>query len=110
MVTEDCSYKGAPLRAGDMIQIPNSLYGLDERINPDPLTVDFHRAGLSHVAFGSGPHTCPGALLARREMAISLDAWLERIPAFALAPGSRPELHSGASNNGVLRLELVWET
>jgi cytochrome P450 len=108
-VTEDFTWKGAPLREGDMIQIPNALFGLDERITPDPLQVDFRRRHVQHVAFGNGPHICPGAHLARREIAASLDAWLARIPEFALAPGTRPLLHSGASNNGVLRLDLAWE-
>ena len=40
----------------------------------------------------------------------SLDAWLDLIPEFGLAPGTRPELHSGASNNGILRLDLLWNT
>jgi cytochrome P450 len=105
-ITEDCVYKGVPFRAGDMIQIPNALVGLDERINPDPLAVDFRRPHPQHAAFGSGPHTCPGALLARREIAISLEAWLELIPRFGLA--AKPQLHSGSSNNGVLRLDLAW--
>jgi len=107
-VTEDCELSGAPLREGDMIQIPNALFGLDERITPDPLAVDFRRPHVQHVAFGNGPHICPGQYLARREIAALLDAWLERIPAFTLAPGTRPVLHAGASNNGVLRLDLAW--
>jgi cytochrome P450 len=108
-VTEDCELKGAPLREGDMIQIPNALYGLDERITPDPLEVDFARERVEHVTFGNGPHICPGQYLARRELAALLDAWLARIPDFGLAPGTRPLLHAGASNNGVLRLDLAWE-
>jgi cytochrome P450 len=107
-VTEDCELRGAPLREGDMIQIPNALFGLDERITPDPLAVDFSRQHVQHVAFGNGPHICPGQYLARREIAALLDAWLARIPEFTLAPGTRPVLHAGASNNGILRLELAW--
>jgi cytochrome P450 len=107
-VTEDCEFGGAPLRKGDMIQIPNALFGLDERITPNPLAVDFRRQHVQHVAFGNGPHICPGQYLARREIAALLDAWLGRIPEFRLAPGTRPLLHSGASNNGILRLDLVW--
>ena len=109
LITEDCVYQGVRLEAGDMIQIPNSLVGLDERLNPDPLEVDFQRARPEHAAFGNGPHTCPGALLARRALGVSLRAWLDRIPDFELAPGTRPLLHAGASNNGILRLELAWK-
>lgn len=108
LITEDCTYKGVAFRQGDMIQIPNSLYGLDERITPDPLTVDFRREQVQHAAFGGGPHICPGIWLARREIEASLDVWLELIPEFGLAPGSKPELHAGASNSGILRLELAW--
>jgi len=107
-ITEDCTWKGVKFRAGEMIQIPNALVGLDERITPDPLKVDFRRPHVEHAAFGSGPHHCPGAILARREIAASLDAWLDLIPEFGLAPGTEPVLHSGASNNGILRLELAW--
>ena len=107
-ITEDCSYMGIAFKAGEMIQIPNALVGLDERITPDPLSVDFRRPHVEHAAFGSGPHHCPGAILARREIAASLDAWLDLIPEFTIAPGTTPKLHSGASNNAILRLELAW--
>jgi cytochrome P450 len=107
-ITEDCVYKGVRFRTGEMIQIPNALYGLDERINADPLEVDFRRRPVQHTAFGSGPHICPGGGLARRELAASLDAWLERIPDFGLLPGSSPQMVSGASNNGIVRLDLTW--
>lgn len=107
-ITEDCTYKGVAFREGDMIQIPNSLFGLDERITSDPLAVDFHREHVQHAAFGGGPHICPGMWLAKREIEASLDAWLELIPEFGLAPGTTPVLHAGASNNGILRLELAW--
>ena len=108
-ITEDCSYRGVAFKAGEMIQIPNALVGLDERITPDPLAVDFRRAHVEHAAFGSGPHHCPGAILARREIAASLDAWLELIPEFGIAQGTTPQLRSGASNNAIVKLELAWE-
>lgn len=108
-ITEDCTWNGVSFREGDMIQIPNSLYGLDERITPDPLTVDFRREHVQHAAFGGGPHICPGMWLARREIEVSLDVWLDLIPEFGLAAGSKPLLHAGASNNGILRLELAWD-
>lgn len=107
-VTEDCVLNGAQLKAGDLIQVPNSLFGLDERLNDDPLTVDFRREDVRHAAFGNGPHTCPGAVLARREIAVFLEEWLARIPEFELKPGSHPEMASGHVN-GVTRLELVWD-
>lgn len=107
-ITEDFESKGVAFKAGDLIQVPNSLYGLDESINPDPLTVDFTRESIKHAAFGNGPHTCPGAVLARREIAVFLDEWLARIPEFQIKPGTRPQMASGHVN-GVTKLELVWD-
>ena len=83
-IVEDMEYHGVQLRAGDLIQLPNSLVGLDERAVDDPLTVDFTRPfPIRHAAFGTGPHTCPGAVLARREIQIFIEEWLSRIPDFA---------------------------
>ena len=41
-------------REGDTILPANLFVGLDDRINPDPLTVDFERAKPVHAAFGNG--------------------------------------------------------
>ena len=108
VLAEDYVYKGIEFRKGDMVLPPNLLYGLDERRVDDPLKVDFtRRFPVPHAAFGNGPHTCPGAVLARREIQIFLQEWLARIPDFALTPGTKPVIGSGMVN-GVLRLELSW--
>lgn len=108
VVTRDMEFKGVQLRAGDMILPPNLLYGLDERKVEDPLRVDFTRPfPVPHATFGNGPHTCPGAVLARREIKAFLTEWLRRIPDFEIKPGTRPRLATGMVN-GVLSLELSW--
>lgn len=107
-VTHDLEFHGVALKHGDMIQIPNLLYGLDDRIVDDPLTVDFRRKRVPLAAFGNGPHTCPGAVLARRELGVFIDEWLPRIPDFEIKPGTTPEMASGLVN-GVTKLELRWD-
>jgi cytochrome P450 len=106
-ITQDFDYKGVQFRAGDRILPPNLFVGLDDRINRDPLVVDFDREEPVHAAFGNGPHACPGAILARREIQIFLQEWLRRIPDFRVKPGTKPALATGMVN-GVLRLALVW--
>jgi cytochrome P450 len=106
-VAEDYEFGGVRLKQGDAIMPINLLVGLDERVNPDPLTVDFDREKPVHAVFGNGAHACPGAILARRELRIFLTEWLSRIPDFALDPESPPVLATGMVN-GVLRLDLVW--
>ena len=39
-----------------------------------------------HLSFGSGPHICPGASLARLEARTALRAFVERVDAVRLAP------------------------
>ncbi|MEI4509425.1 cytochrome P450 [Sphingopyxis sp. CCNWLW253] len=107
MVAEDYEFKGIGFRAGDRILPANLFVGLDDRLNPAPLAVDFERENGVHAAFGNGPHACPGAILARREIRVFLEEWLRRIPDFAIRPGSTPRLATGMVN-GVLELELVW--
>lgn len=107
VVTEDYEYKGVHFRAGDRILPANLFSGIDDRIHEKPLAVDFNRESPVHAAFGNGPHACPGAALARREIRIFLEEWLKRIPDFRIKPGTKPVLATGMVN-GVLRLELVW--
>jgi cytochrome P450 len=109
LITGDFEFAGAPLRKGDQIQLPNALVGLDERRITDPLTVDFHRERpIKHAAFGNGPHTCPGAILARRELKVFLEEWLKRIPDFEVEPGQTPRFAVGMVNT-VTWLPLVWK-
>jgi cytochrome P450 len=101
------AYNGIAFRAGDRILPANLFVGMDDRLNPDPLTVDFGREKPVHAAFGNGAHACPGAVLARREIRIFLQEWLSRIPDFHIKPGTQPILATGMVN-GVIRLELAW--
>jgi len=107
-VREDMTYRGVSFRKGEQILLPFPLYGLDERINPDPMRVDLDREAPRHVAFGSGPHTCIGAVLARREMGVFLREWLPRIPDFRLKPGKPPVLTTGTTNS-FQELWLEWD-
>jgi len=110
VLTMDYEYKGISFRKGDMIQLPKCLYGLDDRVNENPREVDFRKkpSAIKHSAFGSGPHTCPGAVLARREIMVFFDEWLSVIPAFRLQPGKPVGMASGPVN-GVLELHLEWD-
>lgn len=109
VLTMDYEYKGLMLRAGDMIQMPKSLYGMDDRKNRDPATVDFNRkpSEIKHAAFGAGVHVCPGAVLARREIMVFMDEWLPTIRDFTLQ-SDKPTVIKSGPVNGVLELHLQW--
>jgi cytochrome P450 len=107
VITENLEYKGVYFQAGDRILPANLWVGTDDRVNADPLVVDFSREKPVHAAFGNGAHACPGAVLARREIRIFLQEWLSRIPDFRIKPGTKPVLATGMVN-GVLSLDLCW--
>jgi cytochrome P450 len=108
VITRDMEYKGAQLREGEMILVLNMMAGLDERSIPDPLTLDFRRSPPARLMmFGNGPHTCPGAVLARRELKIFLQEWLSRIPDYDITPGSETVSVTGLVS-GILKLDLSW--
>lgn len=107
VVTHDMDYRGLKLRKGEQILLSKALHGLDERRYMNPLAIDFHRPRQPHAAFGDGPHRCPGAPLARMEMRVFLEQWLEHIPNFQITPGDAPLTSSGPVN-GVLYLPLSW--
>lgn len=104
----DVVYKGIEMKKGEQVMMPFPLYGLDDRIFENPMEVDFHRPSFRHTAFGTGPHTCPGAMLARREITIFLQEWLTRIPEFRIKPGTAPVCGIGLINT-ICNLQLEWE-
>lgn len=109
-LTMDYTFNGVEMRKDDLILTPKCLAGLDDRVVENPAEVDFRRkpSTIKHSAFGSGPHVCPGAVLARREIMVFLDEWLPAIPRFELDPDDRVVMASG-SVSGVLRLPLRWD-
>lgn len=53
---------------------------------PDEFRLDRSRP-KDHLSFGSGPHVCPGATLARLEGVVSMDELIRRTAAIELAEG-----------------------
>ncbi len=107
IVARDTELNGVKMRKGDMILVPVTLAGIDEREYPDPLTVDFSRPNASHsLVFGLGIHRCIGSFLARLELRIALEEWLARIPEFRL--GGEPVSAAGLVNS-MISLPLRWD-
>lgn len=65
--------------AGTTVMLVNAALNRDPRRFPEPDVFDIERRNArSHVAFGRGPHSCPGAPLARAEALISLQRLFDR--------------------------------
>ena len=69
---QDFAYQGVASKKDDLIQVPISLHGLDDRRWESPWEVDFNRPASLHATFGNGPHRCPGSSLARTEVRVFL--------------------------------------
>jgi cytochrome P450 len=84
IVDHDTEFQGCPMKAGDRVLMAFPAANRDPRQfeNPDEVILD--RQNNRHVAFGSGIHRCAGSNLARLEVRIALQTWLERIPEFEL--------------------------
>lgn len=107
-VAQDTELAGVALKQGDAIVMPNMLAGMDDRMNANPMEVDFDRSSKHHLTFGAGSHRCPGAPLARIEVEVTIEEWLKRIPDFALAPDAAPRYRSGVTPC-VTAIPLVWD-
>jgi cytochrome P450 len=85
LVKEDLHFGGVDMKADDWVLLSFPA------ANRDP--AQFDRAGEvvidrevnRHAAFGLGIHRCLGSHLARMELQVALEVWLQRIPSFTLA-------------------------
>jgi cytochrome P450 len=106
-VARDFALHGVTLKAGDRILLSTVLHNLDAERFAEPMKIDFERGRIAHLTFGSGAHACLGAYLARTELGIFLEEWLQRIPDFEIAPGNEAKSSSGGID-AVDRLPLRW--
>lgn len=84
-VAVDVEFEGCPMRAGDPLLLPFPAANRDPEAFPDPDSVIIDRALNRHVAFGVGIHRCLGSNLARLELQVAVQRFIERIPEFHLA-------------------------
>ena len=84
IVDHDTEFQGCPMHAGDRVLMSFPSANRDPRQfeNPDDVILD--REHNRHVAFGAGIHRCAGSNLARLELRVALQTWMERIPEFEL--------------------------
>ncbi len=88
VVDRDIDYAGCPMKAGDKVLMAFPAANRDPEVFDDPDTVVLDRERNRHVAFGVGIHRCAGSNLARMELRVALEEWLDRIPEFDLAPNA----------------------
>jgi cytochrome P450 len=88
LVKEDMRWRGVDMKADDWILLSFPAANRDAAQFERAGDVVIDREVNRHAAFGLGIHRCVGSHLARMELRVALEVWLERIPTFSLDASS----------------------
>jgi cytochrome P450 len=105
-VVHDIELRGQTLRAGDRVLLFFPGANRDDEVFDNPDAFDITRSrGPANLAFGYGPHFCPGQGLARLEGTVLLRRLVERYAHIALA--GEPEWAWSMLRNGFAHLPVT---
>ena len=108
---EDTELGGVPISKCSSIAVGYASANIDESVFDDSETFNIERkkAG-AHLAFGSGPHHCPGAALARQEMYSAFTIFLHRLDNIRTVDTNEPFNHVPSSFlRGLSNLRLEFD-
>ncbi|MFC9929368.1 cytochrome P450 [Streptomyces sp. NPDC127190] len=105
---QDTELGGQRIRKGDGLLFAPAPGNLDPRIRPD-LSASM-QGNRSHLAFGGGPHECPGQDIGRAIADVGVDALLTRLPDIQL-DCAEEELHwrSSIASRHLVALPVRFE-
>ena len=104
-VTRERSFHGTRFRADDGVLVPTQGINRDPEQFPNPDELDYTRFPNRHAGFGLGPHRCLGIHLARRELRVALQVFLQKCPDFQVDPNRKANRFGGMK--GLATLPLV---
>jgi cytochrome P450 len=111
IATRDTELGGVKIPRGSSLALGYASANRDEEAFPDGESFDLERrkAG-AHLAFGSGPHHCPGAALARQEMFSAFTILLHRLRNIRLVDPADTFAHVSSSFlRGLKALNLAFD-
>ena len=82
--TQDMRIGDTEVVTGDRIWLSWASANRDPERFEDPDVFDPYRKDNTHLAFGHGPHHCPGAALARLENSIAVTSLMQRFPGMSM--------------------------
>jgi len=93
-VTKDTVLGGVALPEGSRLMVMYGCGNRDKTVFDDGERFQVGRVSeRKHIAFGAGPHYCPGANLARLESKVAIEHLLQRLTNIQLAPGKNDFSH-----------------
>ena len=124
--TFDVELHGVRVPAGSLMQMVDFSANHDERIFKDPESFNIFRDDLysgkllrsgyrkegrcSHMAFGVGPHLCPGAWISHQEAAVGSKILLQRMGSPRIREDLMPRDIDGVSPApmGIVSVRALW--
>ncbi|HEV3351402.1 MAG TPA: cytochrome P450 [Acidimicrobiales bacterium] len=85
LVKHDMDWHGCPMKADDWILLSFPSANRDPEFFEKADEVIIDREDNRHAAFGLGIHRCAGSHLARMELRVALEVFLDAFPVFSLA-------------------------
>jgi cytochrome P450 len=100
---------GQRISPGDVLLVVTESANRDEQVFTDGERLLFGRAANPHLGFGHGPHYCLGANLARLQLQVAVQHWLQLLPGLRLAiPPERIEWRHDQLVRGPAALPVSW--
>jgi cytochrome P450 family 142 subfamily A polypeptide 1 len=104
----DAELGGVPIPAKSRVLLLYPSANRDAAVFDQPHCFDVTRQPNDHLAFGFGTHYCLGASLGRMEVAIVLEAVLDRLPELRLEPGHLPTVRPAYFVTGIESLPVQF--
>ncbi|WP_060177503.1 cytochrome P450 [Streptomyces sp. IMTB 1903] len=108
--TRPVSLGGTQLPAGAAVLVAYGAANRDAERYERPGEFDITRpVNRQHLAFGHGPHGCPGSRLAREQLRLTLELLTSRLPGLRPAPGRpRPRMRPTLIHRSPETLHVTW--
>lgn len=106
--TKPVATQGQTIPTGAHVVLLLNSANRDEAKFRNPEQCILERSPNSHIAFGAGPHACPGAHLARLALRVSIGEFLKRIPDFHPSPSEEPVPLPDGATYGFERVVVEW--
>ena len=108
--TKAVELSGVEVPADANVLVSIGAANRDPAVFPDPDRFDIRRPNAAdHLSFGSGPHFCLGAPLARLEARVVLEELTAAVPSLRLVPQQRYEFMPIIAFRGPKAIEVEWD-
>ena len=105
--TMDTQVGDVPVKKGDKLLLSYAAANRDPEVFPDAHRFDITRPNArKHLSFGTGPHVCTGARLARMQLKALIRQLVTRLP--DLKPAGEPRWLSSIWFNAIIEMPVVF--